>query len=314
MTARKDLNFVDRAGWLRAAVPGANDGIICVSSPIVGVAATDPPSPSAVLLAGAAGLAAGTVSMAAGEYVSVSSQSDVERADIARERQTLIDTPEAEEVELASNCKSRGLSPATAALVTRSWRALTEKDTLDAQTRDELGLSEVRAANSAAGGLRLGCDLHRGRCRAGTDGAGDPRRFHHDAGQSGCPRGHRCRDRGHPDAARHSPGPGLGHGSHGHHGGGRLGLRGERLTGPARVSGVSKRPAGQASPPGAASPATPTVAPRPAKRPDWNRTTRSGRFNLKPHSGTSSRSVGAAVTPGPSWDEGLFPPMGRMVT
>ena len=84
------------------------------------------------------------MSMAAGEYVSVSSQSDVERADIARERQALIDTPEAEQAELASIYESRGLSPATAALVARE---LTEKDALAAHVRDELGLSEVHTAN-----------------------------------------------------------------------------------------------------------------------------------------------------------------------
>lgn len=142
-SAHSELHYLDRAGWLRAAVLGANDGIVSVSSLIVGVAAADP-SPTAVLVAGAAGLAAGAMSMAAGEYVSVSSQSDVERADIARERQALIDTPEAEEAELASIYESRGLSPATAALVARE---LTEKDALGAHTRDELGLSEVHTAN-----------------------------------------------------------------------------------------------------------------------------------------------------------------------
>ena len=136
-SAHEELHYIDRAGWLRAAVLGANDGIVSVSSLIVGVAAANP-SPTAV------GLVAGAMSMAAGEYVSVSSQSDVERADIARERQALIDTPEAEEAELASIYESRGLSPATAALVARE---LTEKDALAAHTRDELGLSEVHTAN-----------------------------------------------------------------------------------------------------------------------------------------------------------------------
>lgn len=142
-SAHEELHYLDRAGWLRAAVLGANDGIVSVSSLIVGVAAADP-SPSAVLIAGAAGLAAGAMSMAAGEYVSVSSQSDVERADIARERQALIDTPLAEERELASIYESRGLSKETAALVARE---LTEKDALAAHVRDELGLSEVHSAN-----------------------------------------------------------------------------------------------------------------------------------------------------------------------
>ncbi len=100
-SAYKELHDLDRAGWVRAAVLGANDGIVSVSSLIAGVAAADP-SPTAVLVAGAAGLAAGAMPMAAGEYVSVRSQSDVERADIARERHALIDTPEAEEAELRS--------------------------------------------------------------------------------------------------------------------------------------------------------------------------------------------------------------------
>jgi VIT1/CCC1 family predicted Fe2+/Mn2+ transporter len=142
-SAHEELHYIDRAGWLRAAVLGANDGIVSVSSLIVGVAAADP-SRSAILIAGAAGLAAGAMSMAAGEYVSVSSQSDVERADITRERQALLDTPEAEERELASIYESRGLSPQTAALVARE---LTETDALGAHVRDELGLSEVHVAN-----------------------------------------------------------------------------------------------------------------------------------------------------------------------
>jgi len=150
--AHEELHYLDRAGWLRAAVLGANDGIVSVSSLIVGVAAADP-SRISILVAGAAGLAAGAMSMAAGEYVSVSSQSEVERADIARERQALIDTPLAEERELASIYESRGLSPQTAALVARE---LTEKDALAAHVRDELGLSEVHAANPLQAALASG--------------------------------------------------------------------------------------------------------------------------------------------------------------
>jgi vacuolar iron transporter family protein len=142
-SAHQEVHFINRSGWLRAAVLGANDGIVSVASLIVGVAAADP-SASAVLVAGAAGLAAGAMSMAAGEYVSVSSQSDTERADIAREKQALIDTPAAEEIELAGIYQSRGLSAATAALVARE---MTEKDALGAHVREELGLSEVHAAN-----------------------------------------------------------------------------------------------------------------------------------------------------------------------
>ncbi|PRD40233.1 UNVERIFIED_CONTAM: pcl1 [Trichonephila clavipes] len=151
-SAHEELHFINRSGWLRAAVLGANDGIVSVASLIVGVAAADP-SPSAVLIAGGAGLAAGAMSMAAGEYVSVSSQSDIERADIARERQALIDTPVAEERELASIFESRGLSRETAALVARE---LTEKDALGAHVREELGLSEVHAANPLQAALASG--------------------------------------------------------------------------------------------------------------------------------------------------------------
>ncbi len=151
-SAHEEIHYINRAGWLRAAVLGANDGIVSVSSLIVGVAAADP-NPPAILVAGAAGLAAGAMSMAAGEYVSVSSQSDVERADIAREKQALIDTPEAEEAELASIYEARGLSVETAALVARE---LTVKDALGAHVRDELGLSEVHAANPLQAALASG--------------------------------------------------------------------------------------------------------------------------------------------------------------
>lgn len=151
-SAHQELHYVNRSGWLRAAVLGANDGIVSVSSLVVGVAAADP-TPSSVLVAGFAGLAAGAMSMAAGEYVSVSSQSDIEQADIAREKKALIDTPEEEERELASIYESRGLSPATAALVARE---LTEKDALGAHVRDELGLSEVHAANPLQAAIASG--------------------------------------------------------------------------------------------------------------------------------------------------------------
>lgn len=151
-SAHEELHYINRSGWLRAAVLGANDGIVSVASLIVGVAAADP-SPTAVLIAGSAGLVAGAMSMAAGEYVSVSSQSDIERADIAREEAALRDTPEAEERELASIFESRGLSPSTAALVARE---LTEKDALGAHVREELGLSEVHAANPMQAALASG--------------------------------------------------------------------------------------------------------------------------------------------------------------
>lgn len=106
-SAHEEVHFVNRSGWLRAAVLGANDGIVSISSLIVGVAAADP-SPSVVLVAGAAGLAAGAMSMAAGEYVSVSSLSDIEKADISREQKALLVMPDEEEAELASIYRGRG--------------------------------------------------------------------------------------------------------------------------------------------------------------------------------------------------------------
>lgn len=136
-------HYVNRSGWLRAAVLGANDGIVSVSSLIVGVAAANA-EPGAVVIAGIAGLAAGAMSMAAGEYVSVSSQSDTERADIAREEDALRDFPDEELAELASIYRERGLSETTAMVVAKE---LTEKDALGAHVRDELGLSEIHTAN-----------------------------------------------------------------------------------------------------------------------------------------------------------------------
>lgn len=138
-----DPHYVSRSGWLRAAVLGANDGVVSVSSLIVGVAAADP-NPSTVVIAGIAGLSAGAMSMAAGEYVSVSSQSDTERADIVRETQALKELPEAELAELAAIYREKGLSDETALVVAKE---LTEHDALGAHVRDELGLSEVHAAN-----------------------------------------------------------------------------------------------------------------------------------------------------------------------
>lgn len=136
-------HYITRSGWLRAAVLGANDGIVSVSSLIVGVAAADP-NPGSVIIAGIAGLTAGAMSMAAGEYVSVSSQSDTERADIAREAEALRKFPEAELAELTAIYQEKGLSEETALLVANE---LTEHDALGAHVRDELGLSEIHAAN-----------------------------------------------------------------------------------------------------------------------------------------------------------------------
>lgn len=138
-----DPHYITRSGWLRAAVLGANDGVVSVSSLIVGVAAAHS-SPASVVVAGIAGLTAGAMSMAAGEYVSVSSQSDTERADIARESTALQELPKAELAELAAIYRERGLSDATANLVAKE---LTEKDALGAHVRDELGLSKLHQAN-----------------------------------------------------------------------------------------------------------------------------------------------------------------------
>lgn len=137
-----DPHYVTRSGWLRAAVLGANDGVVSVSSLIVGVAAADP-SPGTVLIAGIAGLSAGAMSMAAGEYVSVSSQSDTERADIARESRALREFPGAELAELAAIYREKGLSEESALLVAKE---LTAKDALGAHVIDELGLSATHAA------------------------------------------------------------------------------------------------------------------------------------------------------------------------
>jgi VIT1/CCC1 family predicted Fe2+/Mn2+ transporter len=142
MARHKEAHLVSRIGWLRAAVLGANDGIISTASLIVGVAAAAT-SEGEVLVAGVAGLIAGAMSMAAGEYVSVSSQADTESADLARERQELADDPKFETAELAQIYIGRGVEPALARQVAVQLMA---KDALGAHARDELGISEVVAA------------------------------------------------------------------------------------------------------------------------------------------------------------------------
>ena len=132
----------ERIGWLRAAVLGANDGIVSTASLVVGVAAAAA-SRQDVLIAGVAGLVAGAFSMAAGEYVSVSSQADTERADLSRERRELAEDPAAEEAELAGIYAGRGLEPELARAVARQ---LTDSGALAAHARDELGLSAQLAA------------------------------------------------------------------------------------------------------------------------------------------------------------------------
>ena len=147
-----DPHYITRNGWLRAAVLGANDGIVSVSALVVGVAASGP-DPRMILIAGVAGLVAGAMSMAAGEYVSVSSQSDTERADIKREEMALRDTPDAEFEELVEIYRSRGLSSETARTVAQE---LSEKDALAAHVREELGLSDIHSANPLQAAIASG--------------------------------------------------------------------------------------------------------------------------------------------------------------
>jgi VIT1/CCC1 family predicted Fe2+/Mn2+ transporter len=135
--------MVHRIGWLRAAVLGANDGIVSTASLVVGVAAAGS-GRGAVLVAGLAGLVAGAMSMAAGEYVSVSSQADAEKADIARETRELQEKPDAELDELTRIYMERGLDEE---LARRVATQLTERDALSAHARDELGISETVTAN-----------------------------------------------------------------------------------------------------------------------------------------------------------------------
>lgn len=156
-----ELHRTHRIGWLRAAVLGANDGIVSTASLIVGVAAADA-SRNSVLVAGLAGLVAGAMSMAAGEYVSVSSQADTENADLAREREELAADVESEHAELAAIYVQRGLD---AALAKQVAAQLMTKDALGAHARDELGISEtlsarpVQAAFASAGTFTVGAAL-----------------------------------------------------------------------------------------------------------------------------------------------------------
>ncbi|HET7564579.1 MAG TPA: VIT family protein [Gemmatimonadaceae bacterium] len=142
MRRHEERHRTERVGWLRAAVLGADDGLISTASLAVGVVAAGA-GRSAVVLAATAGLVAGAMSMAAGEYVSVSSQADTERADLTRERQELARDPEAEHAELAGIYVQRGLTPTLAGEVARQLMA---KDALAVHAREELGLSEVTAA------------------------------------------------------------------------------------------------------------------------------------------------------------------------
>jgi VIT1/CCC1 family predicted Fe2+/Mn2+ transporter len=156
-----ELHRFEHIGWLRAAVMGANDGIVSTASLILGVAAAGATG-NAVVIAGIAGLVAGSMSMAAGEYVSVSSQSDTEQADLARERKELETNDESERAELAGIYVSRGLDSALARQVADQLMA---HDALGAHARDELGISEIQrarpvlAAFASAGTFAVGAAL-----------------------------------------------------------------------------------------------------------------------------------------------------------
>ena len=149
LSRHTERHLVARIGWLRAAVLGANDGIVSTASLIIGVAAAGSKTAD-ILIAGAAGLVAGAMSMAAGEYVSVSSQSDTEAADLARERAELAGDVDAEIAELAGIYIKRGVEPATADQVARQLMA---KDALAAHAHDELGISAMTTARPVQAAL-----------------------------------------------------------------------------------------------------------------------------------------------------------------
>jgi VIT1/CCC1 family predicted Fe2+/Mn2+ transporter len=159
--AHEEHHYIHRIGWLRPAVLGANDGIISTASLIIGVAASAASS-QFILLTGLAALVAGAMSMAAGEYVSVSSQADTERADLETEKQALKDDPKGELDELTAIYQSRGLSQPLAREVARE---LTSHNALEAHARDELGLSDtiaaqpIQAALSSAASFAIGAIL-----------------------------------------------------------------------------------------------------------------------------------------------------------
>ena len=161
VTRHRELHRTDRVGWLRAAVLGANDGIVSVAGLVVGVAASGA-TPSTILLTGVAGLVAGAMSMAAGEYVSVQSQADAEAAALALEKSELRDMPDSELAELTQIYVGRGLEPALARQVAEQ---LTARDALTAHLRDELGITEelrarpVQAALASAAAFTVGALL-----------------------------------------------------------------------------------------------------------------------------------------------------------
>lgn len=161
LMSHSEVHRSHRVGWLRAAVLGANDGIVSTASLIIGVAAAST-THEGILIAGVAGLVAGAMSMAAGEYVSVSSQSDTEKADLAIEKKSLEQNVEFEQEELAKIYQERGIEPALARQVAEQLMA---HDALDAHARDEIGISAdgnarpVQAALSSAGTFTIGAAL-----------------------------------------------------------------------------------------------------------------------------------------------------------
>jgi VIT1/CCC1 family predicted Fe2+/Mn2+ transporter len=150
-----EKHYINRSGWLRAAVLGANDGILSTTSLAIGVAAAST-TRNPVILAALAGLVAGALSMAAGEYVSVSSQSDVETADLKREQEELDRMPEVELRELAKIYEKRGL---TKELATEVAAQLTNHDALGAHARDELGITEITQAKPLQAALASACSF-----------------------------------------------------------------------------------------------------------------------------------------------------------
>jgi VIT1/CCC1 family predicted Fe2+/Mn2+ transporter len=147
-----EQHYVNRSNWLRAAILGANDGILSTASIIIGVAAASS-TREPIILAGVAGLAAGALSMAAGEYVSVSSQADIENSDLEREQKEIDEMPEAEMLELAKIYEGRGLSKELSIEVAKQ---LSEHDALGAHARDELGINEITQAKPFQAALASG--------------------------------------------------------------------------------------------------------------------------------------------------------------
>ncbi len=154
-TLKKEDHYLGRSNWLRASILGANDGILSTASIIIGVAAAST-TREPIVLAGVAGLVAGALSMAAGEYVSVSSQTDIETSDLAREKRELRDMPEEELKELANIYRLRGLSPDLAMQVAQQ---LTEYDALEAHARDELGIHSMTRAKPLEAALASGASF-----------------------------------------------------------------------------------------------------------------------------------------------------------